>query len=91
MCSTDRSISRFDAAVRVIRGDGNDVHDTHTLVERVERNGGKPHWPPVRNRDEYIPLAVVGLGVAGGSAEGLHESVDVGEQQRPAEELVDPG
>jgi hypothetical protein len=26
-----------------------------------------------------------------GSAEGLQESVDVGEQQRFAEELVDPG
>lgn len=47
---------RRSAAMLVINVDGNDVHDTHSLMERVERNGGKPHRTPMGNRDEDIPV-----------------------------------
>jgi hypothetical protein len=38
------------------RIDGDHVHDAHALVERVQRDGGKPHRRFVGDGDEDVPL-----------------------------------
>src|SRR6059058_2668796 len=45
-----------DAAPLIERINGDDVDDTHSLVERVECDGGEPHRAAVSDRNEDVPV-----------------------------------
>ena len=57
MWSAERFIScSRDPAPLKRRIDGDHVHDAHALVERVQRDGGKPNRLFVGDGDEDVPL-----------------------------------
>src|SRR3954462_9625304 len=45
-----------DSSPLVVRIDGDDVDNTHSLVKCVECDGGKPHGQPIGNRNEHISV-----------------------------------